>query len=342
MKYLRLGLFFVISLILVTLVMSWLMPVKQHLEKNITIQASAATVYEELRLLKNFNEWSVWNQHDSTVKNTLSGTDGTAGARSDWQGDPEISGKGSIELTAATANSQVKHSIRFHSPKAMTARSEFTLNESDGLTNVTWYFEMDTPRPWNIFNLFADLDKQLGEDFDKGLKALKDRVEKKMPAASKPTGYEIKEMEFPETRYAVIRQVVSFREVPSFFALHLPLIADEATRHQIKPGAPTGLFFIWDNGNQRIDMAAAFPLPEEKELGTAIIKMETIKAGKAVYTDHYGAYEKTALARNALRHYVTEKKWTEKSPFIEQYLTDPGTEKDTAKWLTRVVLLIRD
>lgn len=342
MNYLRLGLFFVISLLLVTLVMSWLMPVKQHLEKSITIQAPAAAVYEELVLLKNFNAWSVWNQHDSTVKNTITGTDGNTGARSDWKGDPSVSGEGSIELTTAIANSQVHHTIRFHRPKAMTARSVFTLTEANGLTTVSWYFEIDTPRPWNIFNLFSDLDKQLGEDFEKGLQALKERVAQKNPAIGQQTGYEIKEMDFPETNYAVIRQVVHAREVPTFLSLHFPLIAQEAKRRQTEVNVATGLFFTVDNAGQRVDLAAAFPLPDDKELGSAIIKMEKIKAGRAVYTDHYGAPDKTALALTALRQYVAAKKWTEKSPVIEQYLTDPALEKDTSKWQTRVLLLLKE
>ena len=40
---------------------------------------------------------------------------------------------------------------------------------------------MATPRPWNIFNLFYSLDKQMGKDFEDGLTALKNIIELNIP-----------------------------------------------------------------------------------------------------------------------------------------------------------------
>ncbi len=340
MKYLRLFIFFIVSLIVVVIVFSWLVPVKQSLDKTISIQAPAAVVFEQVARLENFNQWSAWNQHDSTVKLEYTGTDGSVGASSHWTGDPKISGEGRITIDSLEAGKMVSQRIHFIKPKEGHANSSFILSELNGLTTISWHFESETPRPWNIFNFFSDIEKNLGPEFEKGLAALKARVEKVTIPSGTSAAYEVKEVDFPETKYALIRQEVKWNDIPVFYAGHISILHAEAQRQKIKPGIATGLYFTWDNRQQLTDMAAAIPLPEGKELGSPIIRMETIKAGKAIYTDHFGAYEKTLAAWTFLRQYIASKNLKEKAPVIEQYLNDPATVKDTAKWQTRVWMLV--
>ncbi|MBI3138365.1 MAG: SRPBCC family protein [Sphingobacteriales bacterium] len=340
MKNLRLIFFFVLSLLLVLVVFSWLAPVKQSLEKSISIQAPAPAVFEQVAKLENFNHWSVWNQQDSTVKHTLTGTDGTVGAASRWKGDPAVSGEGRMEISAVEPSRAVTHKIHFISPKESHATSSFYLAESNGLTTVTWHFEIETTRPWNIFNLFSAIEEQLGPDFEKGLVALKTQVEKTGDPQSKGLLQEVKEMDFPATDYAIIRQAVKWGDIGSFYSLHLPLIYRELQKQNSVPGIPAGLFYSWDTKNQLTDMAAALPVTGGKKMGNAIIRMENIPAGKAVYTDYFGAYDQSQLAWSSIRQYITAHNLKEKTPAIEQYLTDPRAEKDTAKWQTRVIMLV--
>jgi effector-binding domain-containing protein len=37
---------------------------------------------------------------------------------------------------------------------------------------------------------------------------------------------------------------------------------------------------------------------------------------------------------------MTEKNLKQKTPIIEQYISGPANEKDTAKWLTKIVFLV--
>lgn len=340
MKYLRLFFFFILSFIMIVVVFSWIAPVKQSIDKSISIQAPAAVVFEQVALLENFNQWSAWNQHDSTVKLEYTGTDGTVGASSHWTGDPDISGEGRITIAALEPGRSVTQNLHFIKPKEGHASSSFVLNEVNGLTTITWHFESETPRPWNIFNFFSDIEKNLGPEFEKGLAALKERIEKLTVPAGTPKAYEVKEADFPKTKYALIRQPVKWNDIPAFYASHISILMGEAQRQQIKPGTTTGLYFTWDEKNQLTDMAAAIPLPEGKELGSPIIRMETIEGGKAIYTDHYGPYEKNNAAWTVLRQHIAAHNLQQKGPVIEQYLTDPATVKDTAKWQTRVWMVV--
>jgi effector-binding domain-containing protein len=66
-----------------------------------------------------------------------------------------------------------------------------------------------------------------------------------------------------------------------------------------------------------------------------------LPASKAVFVDHYGPYDKLRDSYAGLENYLTANKLTKKLPIIEQYITDPGIEKDTSKWLTKIIFLIK-
>ena len=79
MKFGRLLLFFLLAVIITTAVLSFMLPASQKIERSIVINTSAATIYNQLVQLENFNKFSVWSQQDSTAIYTISGTDGTVG-----------------------------------------------------------------------------------------------------------------------------------------------------------------------------------------------------------------------------------------------------------------------
>jgi hypothetical protein len=171
---------FLVTVIAITAVLSMILPVQQTVKRSITINAPAAGIYQQLVKLENFNKFSVWSQQDSTAKYTLTGTDGTVGAATSWTGHPQISGDGKIEITALEPNKKITHKLSFTKPKKGDAISVFTLQEtSRDSTTVTWNFELATPRPWNIFNLFYSMDKQMGKDFEYGLANMKAAMEKR-------------------------------------------------------------------------------------------------------------------------------------------------------------------
>lgn len=178
MKIFRQLLFFVIALIIAAAGLSFFMPTSQKVKRSIFINAPAAVIFDQVKKLDNFNRFSVWSQQDTAAKYTITGTDGTVGAAMSWKGDPTISGEGKIEITSLIPTHTIGHSIQFTQPKNGTAESLFTIYDiGKGNTEVSWYFELATPRPWNIFNLFYSLDKEMGKDFDTGLAALKLYIE---------------------------------------------------------------------------------------------------------------------------------------------------------------------
>lgn len=178
MKIFRLLFFFVLALAVSAGALSLLIATSQKVKRSITINAPASVIYDQLKQLSNFSRISVWGASDSSIQYTLSGKDATPGSSISWKGAPDISGEGKIEITSLIPPHTVAHTIHFTTPKKGKANSTFSILESDkNLTTVTWYFELSTPRPKNIFNLFYSLDKEMGKDFETGLAALKTLIE---------------------------------------------------------------------------------------------------------------------------------------------------------------------
>ncbi|MFZ9388150.1 MAG: SRPBCC family protein [Chitinophagaceae bacterium] len=177
MRSMRPFLVFLFFVVIAGGLLSFFVPTYQQVERSITLRAPAETVYEQISRLENFKEWSAWSSEDSLAIYTLGGTDGTPGATMSWKGDAAVSGDGSIKITELEKNRKVSHEFLFESPRKMKGLSDFTISGQGGTTNVTWKFRLLTPRPWNIFNLFSSMDKELGKDFERGLESLRLRTE---------------------------------------------------------------------------------------------------------------------------------------------------------------------
>jgi hypothetical protein len=109
----------IIVAIAVALILTLLLPTSRRIERQITINAAPAVVYEYLSKLDNFNKWSAWSNNDQSLKHTITGNDGTLGATSTWKGDPELSGEGQIKISSLEINREVEHKIHFLSPNKM-------------------------------------------------------------------------------------------------------------------------------------------------------------------------------------------------------------------------------
>ncbi|HSU28239.1 MAG TPA: SRPBCC family protein [Chitinophagaceae bacterium] len=339
MKYLRLtGILLLVILALVT-VLALIMPQRQRVKKTILLKAPASRVYEYLASLENFSKWSVWDRRDSTSKHVLTGQDGTVGVVSSWKGDPEISGEGNISITSLLPNKKIAYSIHFSTPKKGNAESEFFLEEMGAETKLTWEFDLATPRPGNIFNIFSNLDKKMGKDFEEGLMNLRTEIEKTNTGITAKQ-YDIRAMNFPATSFAQVRQLINMSEELDFFSKHLPILSTETEKANITGGIPHGLFYTWDEANRQTDLGAAIPVPSGTRLNNPIIQVVNIPASKAVFVDYFGNYDKIYEAHNSIQKYLAGNNLKQKSPVIESYIINPGKEADTTKWQTRIIYLV--
>lgn len=150
-------------------------PTEWRLSRSTTIDAPPEAVYAVVGDLNQFVKWSPWNKYDPAAKQTVTGPAGV-GQKYEWAGNEDV-GRGQMTTTAATPGKQVVQDLEFIEPFASKAVVTFDLVPEGAGTKVSWGF--DTKRDFMAkgFGLFVDMDKMLGDDFQRGLGELKKLAE---------------------------------------------------------------------------------------------------------------------------------------------------------------------
>jgi len=175
MKFLKWLLIFVALAWIVLL----LIPADYEVQRSITINAPASTVFEEINSFQNWEDWSTWASKDPNMVNNYTGPASGVGNSNEWTSDHRDVGNGSQVMTKSVVNEMIESHMNF----GMMGKSFSRINlESQGnRTIATWKFWPDydlNPLP-KLFGLIADMDSMVGPDFETSLATLKGMTEKK-------------------------------------------------------------------------------------------------------------------------------------------------------------------
>ncbi len=181
MKKILLGLVAIIALAIGALVaLVFIVDPDYKVEREIEIDKPRSEVFAYIKQLKNQNDWGPWVKKDPNIQLSYTGNDGDVGFVSKWESDNEEVGKGEQEITEIVENERIDTELRFKEPFNSKADAFMIVKDAGAdKTRVTWGFEGSVPRPMNLMLLFMDMDKEIGKDFDQGLKNLKGILEKK-------------------------------------------------------------------------------------------------------------------------------------------------------------------
>ncbi len=336
MKILKILLYLLLGLVGLLVLLGLFARKDYHIERSIEIDAPKALIYEHVRFFKNFESWSPWAKLDPAMKTTITGTDGEPGVTYSWKGNDDV-GTGQQIITAMTAN-RIDMEVHFKEPFESTSPTYLIFEANEAKTKVTWAFDMHVAFPWNGLAMFTDMDAAIGKDYEQGLENMKAVCE--AMAHKKYRGYEIAEVEFPEKFYVGVRKTVPFAEIAGFYASNLGKVFEAAQKKGVAlAGAPTGLYWSYDEEKGETDMAATIPIAENQNLGSGF-SVFPVGKGQALLIEYFGAYDSLANAHYAMDDYMQEKNLQNIPPVIEEYITDPGQEPDTAKWLTRIIYYV--
>lgn len=178
MKILKRIFLFILAIIAIALIAALFIKKDMKAEREIVINKPKAEVFNYIKNLKNQNNYSKWGKMDPAMKTEYRGTDGTVGFVSAWDGNSDV-GKGEQEIKKITEGESLETELRFIKPFESKAKSSMTTTAiTDSTTKVTWGFEGKMNYPFNLFRLFSDPEKMVGDDFATGLSNLKTVLEK--------------------------------------------------------------------------------------------------------------------------------------------------------------------
>ena len=147
---------------------------KTHLERSISINKDASSVYKIIADLTNWNLWSPWVHSEPTAKTQLTGSPAQAGQRQSWEG--EVIGSGQMTIESLEKDQNVKLSLEFFKPWKSFATVNFKIQQ-DGASKckVTWI--MDSSLPFFMIFFKNMMLAYVGSDFNRGLSMLKELAE---------------------------------------------------------------------------------------------------------------------------------------------------------------------
>lgn len=171
-------LYIILGIIVFLLLLGLIVSKDMKASREVIINKPVSEVFDYIKYLKNQDNFSKWASMDPNMKKSYTGTDGTVGFVSAWEGNKKV-GQGEQEIKAIKEGSQVDYELRFIKPFRSFAKSTMTTTANDAKsTKVTWGFESKMNYPMNLMKVFMNMEKMIGNDFSTGLNKLKAILEK--------------------------------------------------------------------------------------------------------------------------------------------------------------------
>lgn len=327
MKALKRILFVLLIIIVVVVVVGFFLPRHVHIERSMVMKAHPGLVYNQVDILKNWERWSPWHKMDTAMKLTYSGPTMGKGATYAWESKKRDVGKGKMTITKDVPYDTITVAMEFM--ENSTTVGQFIFQKVDEGAKVTWSFDADMGNnPFaRYFGLF--MDGMLGKDFVKGLENMKIIVELNQNAMMKlETGTN------PDIHYLYIREKVTMEDIgKKMEEFYGEIMKFTQSKGVAIAGSPFSISYSWQNNV--FDMADAIPIATPVT-GEGRIQSGILKAGNVVKCDYYGAYEGTGLPHSVVEAWIKANNKKVIGQPWEEYITDPMTEKNPEKWLTRV------
>ena len=178
------------------------------------------------------------------------------------------------------------------------------------------------------------MDKNVGSAFQKGLDNLK-KIGEAIPRKETVAGFDVEEKMLEKMNILSIRGMMKNTEIGMKIGQNYSLIGHYMARFGIKEaGSP--LIITHQTGVAESDIECAIPVDSTAKTNGKIIFSE-LPASNTFVIKYFGSYGKIAPVYEAAKKYIEAKGKKNSGPPREVYVTDPGMEKDTAKWLTEIV-----
>ncbi|MEX0703429.1 MAG: SRPBCC family protein [Planctomycetales bacterium] len=151
-------------------------PSEFRVERTATMSAPPSAVFDQVNDFHNWEAWSPWAKVDPDARFSFAGPTAGTGAVFTWAGNDKV-GEGRMTITESRPHELVRIRLEFLKPFESTSTAEFTFRPEGDQTAVTWSMFGENGFFAKAFCLFADMDKMVGGDFEKGLAQMKAVVE---------------------------------------------------------------------------------------------------------------------------------------------------------------------
>jgi len=163
--------------IAIVLILAAAKPDSFSVQRAAIVRAPPETIFPLIDDFHRWAAWSPWENKDPAMKRSYSGPASGRGAVYAWDGNKNV-GSGRMEILDSSTPSKIIIKLDFFKPFEGHNTAEFTMLPQGEATNLTW--EMRGPAPFmsKVMQVFMNMDKMIGKDFEAGLANLKRLAEK--------------------------------------------------------------------------------------------------------------------------------------------------------------------
>lgn len=152
-------------------------PAHFSVSRAISVDAPAERIFPVINDFHQWGSWSPWENKDPAMKRTYDGAASGKGAVYAWAGNSNV-GSGRMEIIDSAAPSRILIKLDFLKPFEAHNTAEFTMLPQGNATSVNWEMRCQASLMSKLMQVFMNLDRMIGKDFEAGLANLKKLAEK--------------------------------------------------------------------------------------------------------------------------------------------------------------------
>ena len=326
------------GLFLLVLVVGLFLPSRVIIERDLQIDAHAATIFALLNDFRQVRKWSPVLEGDANASIDIGGPPRGTGASIAWDGP--IIGQGRQTIVESVPYERI--AIRFEFADQAPATTVFELSTGDGMTNVVCLHEID--HGFNLGGRYLGLlqDSIIGPELQDGLQHLKELAES-LPRADF-SDIEIERLVVESSNIAYLRTTsipeataISEAMGDAYFAV-LNFIDKYGLEDAGAPLSITRTFsgseLVFDAAIPVRGLTAATPRSGES------VKIGTTYAGPVIRVKHIGPYRTLGRTHDKIAAYLAALGIERNGDAWESYISDP-TRTDESELLTYVYYPVR-
>ena len=167
--------------IAVVLILAATKPDTFSVRRAATVKAPPEKIFSLINDFHQWGTWSPWENKDPAMKRSYSGAQSGKGAIYAWDGNKNV-GSGRMEILDASQPSKIVIKLDFFKPFEAHNTAEFTMlpqgDASNAATDIDWQMHGPAPFMSKVMQVFMNVDRMVGKDFEIGLANLKRLTEK--------------------------------------------------------------------------------------------------------------------------------------------------------------------
>lgn len=327
----------ILSVIIFLVILSFVLPSNVKVERKILIKASSELVFNQINELKNWRNWTIWAEKDSSIylnPSAYSNPSMGVGATFNWKSEHDEVGEGKLKIIKSQPFDVIEAMLDFGGSDAL---SYWSFQQKEDLIEVTWGINIDLGfnpiSKW--FGLFMEDD--LAVDIEKGLEKLK-KYSENLPRIN--SSIVTKQFIDKPQWFLSIRDTVDGSEIGLIHSKLFSEICLFMEKNNISDDLPPMVIYhSWTD--TLVDVEAGLLLSDSTGLTNNRIKLNKINAGNVVTATHYGSYERIPETYFSINEWMRKNEVQVVGPPWEVYVIDPSIEQNQDKWVTEIYFPIK-